>query len=79
MAQRRMFFRLPTEGAADVFESEFGPIEYIIVECEPGDAPPDGYVTDHTAVYTNAPVAAPKRRGRPPKVNDEAPDEGEGE
>lgn len=74
MAERRMFYRLPVEGARNTFESEFGVIEYLIVECEPGDPAPAGWVTDHTTVHS-APIAeAPKRRGRPPKVEETEPD-----
>jgi hypothetical protein len=75
MAERIMFYRLPVEGAANVFESEFGPVEYLIVECEPGGAAPDGWLTDHTTVYGAQPAEAPKKRGPKPKpVEEPAPE-----
>jgi len=53
MAERRMYYRFPTEGAANVFESEHGPIEYLIIEAEEGDPAPDGWVKDHLSIYAD--------------------------
>lgn len=71
-----MGYRVPMDGD-DTIETENGPVAYKVFELEAGEGLPGGWAASPVDVKAGT-AEAPKRRGRPPKVEEAEPDvEGE--